>query len=248
MMQRQQKIFFHILFIISFNSQSFFMDANGNLKVIITGATGMVGEGVLIEALEHDEVEQILVVNRRPCGVTHPKLKEIIHTDFFDLSSIEDQLDNYDACFFCLGVSSVGLKEPEFKHLTYDLTMNFATTLLKHNPGMTFCYVSGAGTDGSGKGKMMWARVKGKTENDLVKLPFKGAYNFRIGILQPTKGAKNTIRYYKYFRWLEPIIKTIAPKYICSLTEVGKAMTNTVTKGYEKHVLEVRDILALSKR
>ena len=169
------------------------------ISVIITGATGMVGEGVLNECLLHDNVEQVLVINRRPCGITHPKLKEIIHADFYDLSPVENQLVNYNACFFCLGVSSVGMKEPEFYRLTYTLTMHVAQTLSTLNPGMTFCYISGAGTDSTEKGRMMWARVKGKTENDLMKLPFKQVYNFRPAILQSTKGLKNTLPYYKYF-------------------------------------------------
>jgi uncharacterized protein YbjT (DUF2867 family) len=222
--------------------------SNSKISVIITGATGMVGEGVLNECLQHDEVEQVLAINRKACGITHHKLKEIIHADFYDLSPVERQLVNYNACFFCLGVSSIGMKEPEFYRLTYTLTMHFAQTLSAGNPGMTFCYISGAGTDSTEKGRIMWARVKGKTENDLLKLPFKQVYNFRPGVLQPTKGLKNTLPYYKYFGWLLPIIRTLAPKYICTLKELGAAMINSVTKGYEKQILEVKDILALSKK
>ena len=224
------------------------MDKQPDLKVrvIITGATGMVGEGVLNECLQHDKVERVLVINRRPCGITHPKLKEIIHVDFYDIAPLENQLVNYNACFFCLGVSSIGMKEPEFYRLTYTLTMHIAQTLSVLNPDMTFCYISGAGTDSSEKGRMMWARVKGKTENDLVKLPFKHVYNFRPGILQPTKGLKNTLAFYKYLGWLLPLIKALAPKYICSLKELGTAMINAVTKGYKKQVLEVKDIHALA--
>lgn len=218
-----------------------------HLKVIITGATGMVGEGVLIECLQHEAVEEVLVINRRSCSVNHPRLKEIIHKDFFDLSPIEDQLNGYHACFFCLGVSSVGKKEAEYYHLTYELTMHAAKILSKHNPEMTFCYVSGAGTDSSEQGKIMWARVKGKTENDLTKLPFKSVYNFRPGFLEPTKGMKN-IKYYKYISWLTPILRKIAPKYICSLKELGLAMIHTAQKGYDQHVLEVRDIISMARR
>jgi putative NADH-flavin reductase len=145
------------------------------VRAIVTGATGMVGEGVLHECLLHDDVEQVLVINRRPCGITHPKLKEILHGNFFDLSPVASELSGYNACFFCLGVSSVGMKEPEYTRLTYDITMHFAETVVKQNQGMTFCYVSGAGADSTEHGKMMWARVKGKTENDLVNLPFKKA-------------------------------------------------------------------------
>ena len=218
------------------------------IKAILTGATGMVGEGVLHECLQHPDVEQVLVIGRRSCGVTHPKLKEIIHSDFYYFASIENQLDGYNACFFCLGVSSVGMKEDEYYKLTYLLTMNFATTLVNRNPGMTFCYISGAGTDSSEKGRMMWARVKGKTENDLMKLPFEKVYNFRPGIIQPTKGLKNTLSFYKYFGWLLPVIKLVAPKYITTLQELGLAMINAATKGYEKQILEVKDILVLAKR
>jgi uncharacterized protein YbjT (DUF2867 family) len=222
--------------------------SDGKIRVIITGATGMVGEGVLNACLQRGEVGQILVITRRTCGITHPKLKEIIHADFFDLSAIENQLINYDACLFCLGVSSRGMNEPEFYRLTYTLTMHVAQTLSKFNPDMTFCYISGAGTESTEKGRMMWARVKGKTENDLMKLPFKQVYNFRPAVLQPAKGSKNTLGYYKYFGWLLPIIRTLAPKYICTLNELGIAMINAATKGYERQILEVKDILALSKK
>ncbi len=222
--------------------------SNTKISVIITGVTGMVGEGVLHECLLHDEVERILVINRRSCGVSHPKLKEIIHANFYDLNAIKSQLSGYDTCFFCLGVTSVGKKEPEYYRNTYMLTMHVAETLVAQNAGMTFCYISGAGTDSSEKGKIMWARVKGKTENDLVKLPFKKVYNFRPGVLQPGKGLKNTLTFYKWLGWVLPVIKTFAPAYICSLQELGTAMINAVIKGYEKQVLEVKDILALSKK
>src|SRR6266508_2253769 len=155
------------------------------IKAIITGATGMVGEGVLHICLNHPNVEQILVINRKPCGVQHPKLKEIIHTDFYNLSSIEDQLIGYNACFFCLGISSVGMKEADYFKVTYTLTMHVAETLSRHNPDMTFCYISGAGTDSTEKGRIMWARVKGKTENDLMKLPFRDVFAFRPGFIKP---------------------------------------------------------------
>jgi len=205
-----------------------------------------VGEGVLHECLLHEDVEEVLVVGRRPCGVTHPKLKELVTPDFFSLSSIEDQLSGYNACFFCLGVSSVGMKEPEYYKLTYELTMNFANTLVHRNPGMTFCYISGRSTNENGK--MMWARVKGKTETDLMKLNFKTVYNFRPGVMTPTKGLKNTLSLYKYLGWLLPVIKLLAPASVSSLKEVGLAMINAAEKGYEKQILEVKDIVALSKR
>ncbi|HTH32053.1 MAG TPA: NAD-dependent epimerase/dehydratase family protein [Lacibacter sp.] len=216
------------------------------MRVIVTGASGMVGEAVLHECLNSNFVKEVLVLGRRSCGTTHPKLKEILHSNFHDLSAIADQLKGYDACFFCAGVSSVGKKEEEFYHLTYTLTMNVAETLAKQNSNMTFCYVSGAGTDSSEKGRMMWARVKGKTENDLTKLPFAQVYNFRPGFTIAIKGMKNTLSYYKYFSWMIPIIKTLAPNMIVRLQDIGQAMLKAATKGYKKQILEVKDIKELA--
>jgi len=218
------------------------------IKIILTGATGMVGEGVLHECLSHPAIKEILTINRRPSGITHPKLKELIHSNFYDFSTIENQLKGYDACLFCLGVSSVGMKEERFYELTYKLTMHVAHTISKINPGSIFCYISGAGTDSTEKGRTMWARVKGKTENDLMKLPFGQVYNFRPGILTPTKGLKNTLGFYKYLGWLIPMIKLFGPNLVSSLKELGLAMINATTKGYEKNILEVKDIKALAKR
>jgi saccharopine dehydrogenase-like NADP-dependent oxidoreductase len=216
------------------------------IKAIITGVTGMVGEGVLHECLEHPLVEKILIVNRRPSGITHPKLKEIIHKDFYDLKPIENELRDYNACFFCLGVTSIGLKEPEYYKLTYTLTMGFAELLSKFNPDMTFCYVSGAGTDSSEKGKSMWARVKGKTENDLQKLPFKKVYNFRPGYMHPTPGLKNTNKFYKYITWIYPFARKFFPNTVSTLKELGLAMINSVNVNYDKKIIEVKDIKELA--
>ena len=216
------------------------------IKVIVTGATGMVGEGVMHECLLNPQIEQVLIVNRKPSGFTHPKLKEIIHADFFDLSPIAEQLAGYDACYFCLGVSSIGMKEPEYYKLTYTLTMNFAQTLVTQNANMEFCYISGADTDSTEKGNSMWARVKGKTENDLTKLPFKAVYNFRPGGMLATKGLKNTLPYYKYFSWLYPFMRKFFPKTVSTLAELGQAMINSTLIGYDKHVLEVLDIVKLA--
>jgi uncharacterized protein YbjT (DUF2867 family) len=215
------------------------------IKVIITGSTGMVGEGVLDVCLRHPEVESVLVINRKPCGVTHNKLKEIICKDFNDLSSFENQLAGYNACYFCAGVSSVGKKEDEYKRITYELTLNFAKALVKLNTGMTFCYVSGTGTDSTEKGKIMWARVKGKTENDLLKLGFKDTYMFRPGYIQPIKGLKHTYKILKVVAPLYPIWKSLFPKYVITLEEVGLAMINSVLKGCERKILEcnaIRDL------
>src|SRR5664280_727073 len=217
------------------------------IKVIITGSTGMVGEGVLLECLQHPDVESILVINRRPCGVTNPKLSEIIHIDFNNLLPIESRLSGYNACFFCAGVSSVGMKEPEYTKVTYDLTMSFAKTLSRLNPEMVFCYVSGAGTDSSEKGRMMWARVKGKTENDLMKLQFKSVYAFRPAFMKPIKGQKNAPSFYKYILWLYPVLHLMFPSYFGTLSDVGLAMINCTALGAEKKVLEAKDIAGLAK-
>ena len=217
------------------------------IKAIITGVTGMVGEGVLHECLQDPSVSEVLVINRKPCGVVHPKLKEIIHADFYNLSAIESQLSDYNACFFCLGTSSVGMNEADYTKVTYTLTMHVAETLCRINPDMTFCYVSGASTDSSEKGRQMWARVKGKTENDLMKLPFKKVYNFRPGFMLPTPGLKNILSFYKYINWLYPILRPVFPSYMSTLADIGVAMIHAVTRGYEKQVLEVKDIVALAK-
>ena len=216
------------------------------IKAIITGVTGMVGEGVLNECLQHPDVESVLVINRKPWGLKHKKLLEIILEDFFDLSPIENHLAGYNACYFCAGVSSIGKKEEEYKRITYGLTINFAKTLLKLNPEMTFCYVSGVGTDSTEKGGSMWARVKGKTENDLLKLGFKDAYMFRPGYIQPTKGLKNAYKIYKFFTLFYPVLKKFFPKYVVSLEELGLAMINVTLFGSKKKVLECKDIVKLS--
>jgi len=216
----------------------------GNIKVVITGVTGMAGEGVLHECLQHPAVSEVLVINRRPCGVSHSKLKEIIHANFFDITPIQAQLAGYDACYFCLGLTSVGKKEAEYFDLTYNLTTSFAETLCKANGKMQFFYISGAGTDSSEKGRTMWARVKGKTENDLVKLGFKAAYNFRPGVMLPFNGQKNWPRLYKF---IAKLFKFFSPKNVLTMQEVGKAMINCVTTGYSKNILEISDIKALAK-
>ncbi len=206
----------------------------------------MVGEGVLMECLSNPQVTEVLIINRKPSGVVHPKLKEIIHKDFFDISAIESQLSGSNACFFCLGVSSIGMKETEYYKLTYTLTLNFATTLSKLNPDMTFVYVSGAGSDGTEKGSSMWARLKGKTENDLMKLPFKQVFAFRPGFMLATEGQKNLQSFYKYLAWMYPFFRKVTPGWVCTLAEVGQAMINAARFGYKKQVVEVKDIVELA--
>ena len=220
------------------------------LKVIITGATGMVGEGVLYECLHHPVIEKVLVITLTPCGYSHSKLTEIVHSNFSDISSLGDRLTGYNACYFCLGVTALGKNEAEYSRLTYTLTLNFASTLAKLNPIMTFCYISGAGTDSSEKGKTMWTRVKGKTENDLMKLHFKAVYNFRPGGIQPFLPLKPTQTYYKtykYLGWLFLLIKAIAPNMMITLKDLAAAMINVSLYGYTKNILEMKDMKILAK-
>jgi uncharacterized protein YbjT (DUF2867 family) len=216
------------------------------IRTIITGATGMVGEGVLLECLNHPDVAEVLVINRKPGGVSHPKLRELIHADFFDLTAIEEQLIGYNACFFCLGVSSIGMSTEDYKHVTYDITLNMARLLAKLNPEMAFCYVTGAGTDSSEQGRIAWARVKGATENALIRL-FGRAYMFRPAFMKATPGQKNVNRYYRFFAWLYPIGRMLYPAGFCTLREVALAMIKAVSIGYPKQVLEVRDIVKLAR-
>jgi uncharacterized protein YbjT (DUF2867 family) len=217
------------------------------IKVIITGATGMVGEGVLLHCLANPEVAEVLIVNRKHYDKQHPKLKELLVPDFMDLTKITDQLTGYDACFFCAGVTSVGKKEPEYTHLTYDITLNFAETVAQLNPDLVFTYVSGSHTDSTEQGSVMWARVKGRTENALFKLPYKKAYAFRPGIMKPVDGQQSLNGVYRWFMWLYPIVNFLAPKATLTLHEVGQAMINCVVKGYPKQVLEIEDIRAAAK-
>lgn len=214
------------------------------IKVIITGATGMVGEGVLFECLQNATVSEVLIINRRHYEMQHPKLKELLVADFFKLDAYADKIQNYDACFFCAGVTSIGKKEPEYTKLTYNTTLAFAKALLQQNNNMVFTYVSGSQTDSTEKGRLMWARVKGKTENDLAKLGFKAEYNFRPGVMLPFEGQRNWRSSYKF---LAKIIKLFAPKSVLTMHQVGKAMINSVTIGYTKNILEISDIRQLAQ-
>lgn len=216
------------------------------MKVILFGATGMVGRGVLRECLLDPGVERVLVVARNLTGQHHAKLREIRHDDFLDYSAIEPELTGYDACFFCLGISSVGVSEERYRHITYDFTLAAARTLSKLNPAMVFIYVTGRGTDSTGQGRLMWARVKGETENDLLKLPFKAAYMFRPAAIQPLHGIKSKTA------WLQAIyvaaaplfgfLKRIAPRYVTTTERIGRAMIKVARDGYPRPVLESDNI------
>ncbi len=222
----------------------------GKLNVIITGATGMVGEGVLHECMQHSQVDNILIITRKPTGYKHAKIKEIIHEDFFNMGKLKAQLKGYNACLFCLGVTSLGKNEAEYYRLTYTLTMHLANMLASINHNLTFCYISGAGTDSSEKGRSMWARIKGKTENDLLKLPFKAVYNFRPAFIKPflpLRPGQTFYKTYKYVAWLYPVLSVIAPNMVITLKDLAAAMINACTTGYQKHILDVRDIKKLAK-
>ena len=218
------------------------------MKIIITGSTGMVGKGILLECLDDDAVTEVLVVNRSPLEEGHPKLKEILTQDFYDLSDIEEKLSGYDACFFSLGTSAAGKSKEQYTRITYDLTMGFATTLLELNPDMTFIYVTGQGTDSEMKSRMMWANVKGKTENDLLALGFKDAYMFRPGAIIPKKGVQTKVGGYQFlYNILRPFYPLLLKmKSVTDTVRVGQAMLNAVKNGYPKNVLEPEDINQLA--
>ncbi len=219
------------------------------MNVILFGATGMVGQGVLRECLLDPGVDQILSIVRTPTDQQNPKLRELVHDDFFNYSEIAHQLAGFDTCFFALGVSSAGMDEAKYTHLTHDLTLAAATTLARLNPQMTFLYVSGAGTDSTERGRTMWARVKGRTENDLLKLPFRAAYMFRPGIIQPLHGIRSKTRIYQAFynilNPILPLLKSAFPQAITNTEQLGRAMLNVARNGYPKPILESKDINCL---
>jgi uncharacterized protein YbjT (DUF2867 family) len=221
------------------------------MKVIVFGATGMVGQGVLRECLLAPDVDEVITIGRTPLDATHPKQRNIILADLFDYRAIQSHLVGYDACFFCLGVSAAGLDEIAYSRLTYDLTLAAAQTLATRNPGMTFIYVSGAGTDSTERGRSMWARVKGRTENALQKLPFKAVYLFRPGIIQPMHGARSKTGWYQAFytvmRPFFPILRAVSPRML-STELMGRAMLAAVRHGAPKAVLEANDIYALANQ
>ena len=216
------------------------------MNVVLFGASGMVGQGVMIECLDDPEVRRVVSVVRRPTGVTHPKLTEMVHADFFDYTAIEPSLRDADACFFCLGVSSVGMKEDDYRHVTYDLTMAAARTLHRLNPKMAFIYVSGANTDSTEQGRSMWARVKGKTENALLAMPFKASYMLRPGYIQPLKGVKSKTPLYQgvynVLGWIYPALHALLPRYTTTTVALGRSMIRLATVGDAQRVLSTAHI------
>ena len=220
------------------------------MKVLLFGATGMVGQGVLRASLEAEDVALVRTVGRTTLGMRHAKLDDFVRTDLFDYSEVEDKLTGFDACFFCLGVSSSGMSEQQYTHLTYDLTLAAARVLARLNPGMVFTYVSGAGTDSSEQGSSMWARVKGRTENALLHLPFAGVYLFRPGVIQPLDGIRSKTRAYQLFYSLTkpilPLARKLMPNSIVTTRDMGQAMLAVARKGGGRQVLEPRDIRALA--
>jgi uncharacterized protein YbjT (DUF2867 family) len=218
------------------------------MKVLIFGATGMVGQGVLRECLRDPEVELVLTVGRRPTGVHNPKLRDLVHGEVASYAGMEEEVAGFDACFFCLGVSSSGMTEADYEKVTYGLTLSAAQMLSRANPGMTFIYVSGAGTNSSEKGRIMWARVKGRTENALLRLPLK-AYMFRPGLIVPQDGIKSrTPAYwliYTLCRPLLPLLRRVFPRQVVTTRELGEAMLNIAKRGYGRRILETKDLRAV---
>ncbi|MGB0403939.1 MAG: NAD-dependent epimerase/dehydratase family protein [Salibacteraceae bacterium] len=221
------------------------------MKVIVTGATGMIGKGVLLECLQHKDITEVLSISRKSLGMNHPKLKELIHRDFSEFESVKDSLKGYDAAYCCMGVSAASLSELEYTKLTYDFTMALAKVLLKLSPMMTLVYVSGQGTDSSEKGKLMWARVKGKLENDLLKIGFKGAYMYRPGGIIPLKGIQPSSKLYRVLinnlKWLLYLIKWISPNSIVNTAQIGLSMINVAKNGYSKPILNPEDMIISAK-
>jgi len=219
------------------------------MKVVLFGASGMVGQGVLRECLVDAGVERVLAVVRSPLGTTHEKLDEVVHRDFFDFTALEPRFAGRDACFFCLGVSSAGMTEEAYRRATYDIALSAARSLVRASPGMTFVYVSGVGTDSTERGRTMWARVKGKTENALLALPFRHACMFRPGIIVPLHGIRSKTRvyrvFYAIFRPLLPVANALFPRHVTTTEQVGRAMIAVARKGPPKSIVESRDIRAL---
>jgi uncharacterized protein YbjT (DUF2867 family) len=218
------------------------------MNVLLFGATGMVGQGVLRECLLDPDVQRVQTVGRTASGAQSPKVRDVVHADVSSYASIEGELSSFDACFFCLGVSSAGMNEADYERVTYGITMAAAETLARLNPGMTFIYVSGTGTDSSERGRTMWARIKGKTENALLRLPFKAAYMFRPGVIQPLHGVQSKTPAYRILysltKPLLPLLRRLLPNLIITTEEIGRAMLNVARNGAPNRILENRDIKA----
>ncbi len=222
------------------------------MRVILFGATGMIGQGVLRECLIAPDVDQVLSVARSPTGKTHPKLRELTPPDFFDFSAVEHELRGFDACFFCLGITSAGMSEADYRRVTYDIAVAAASTLVRLNPGMTFVFVSGAGADSTERGRLMWARVKGQTENAILELPFRCAAVFRPGVILPTHGAASRTTWvrvtYNITRPLWPILRALFPRHVTTTEQLGLAMLKIARQGAPKQILEMPDILVISRK
>jgi uncharacterized protein YbjT (DUF2867 family) len=222
------------------------------MNVVLFGATGMVGQSALRECLLDPDVNKVISIVRNPTTPTNATLQELVLPDFTNYSSVEAELTGLDACFFCLGVASSGMSEADYTRITHDFTLAAATTLAKLNPSMTFVYVSGSGTDSTERGRIMWARVKGKTENDILKLPFKAAYMFRIGFIQPLHGIVSKTKSYRIFYQVLtpvlPLLRSLFPRQILTTEQVGQAMLLVAKNGFPKPVLESRDISSLFVR
>ena len=220
------------------------------MRVVIFGATGMVGAGALLECLDDARVDSVLAVVRRPAGMAHPKLTEIVHSDFFDFEALHKRFAECDACFFCLGTSSAGLDEAAYSRLTYDLTLAAARPMAAANPRMTFCYVSGQGTDSTERGRVMWARVKGRTENALLRLPFRAAFMLRPGLIQPLRGVRSKTRLYQAFYtalgFLLPLVRRLAPNQVTTSVSVGRALIRLAAEGYSSRIITSADINRLA--
>jgi uncharacterized protein YbjT (DUF2867 family) len=221
------------------------------VKVVVFGATGMVGKGVLLECLDDQRVERVLLVSRQPVGMSHPKIVEVLHQDFFDFSGLQSHFVDLDACFFCLGTSSVGMSESDYHHVTYDLTLAAATTLAAvTGRRLTFCYVSGEGTDSTERGRSRWAAVKGKTENALLRMPFKAAYMFRPAYIQPLRGIRSKTRWvqlsYDLLGRGYPVLRRLLPRYVTTTVNMGRAMINVAATGASTHILSSADINRLA--
>ena len=220
--------------------------ASKKLSVLVTGSTGMVGEGVLQVCLQHPSDEKVVALNRRSVGFSHPKLTEILLPDFHQLKTVESQLKGLDACFHCMGISSIGTDEATYKDITYTLSILLGETMSRLNPGSVFCYLSGAGTDATETSKLSWARLKGRTENELMRMPFKAMYRYRPGFIKPLPGATHVQAFYKYVNWMFPIGKALFPDGFSSIEEIGRSMIQVALKEDESKLLAGKDIRRLS--